>query len=172
MSAFTNTRSMTVANRRTGMADEGEAEHHPWTTPPRQSGSAHSESPTSSPVFAPVGRPMVKKRFRGQRPESLRLETPRSGRISSLHSKYSVRFKPIVSLLNSRLTVCSCRKRWLQRSTAQTTPNFSSNFGILLLPPNFSAVTPSLASSTFQASRARRCMVRIQSAILRRQGSS
>lgn len=71
------------------MADEGEEEHEYWDTP-EEFGSTHDGSPTSSPSFAPVGRPLVKKRFRGQRPDPLRLDIPRSSRISSLHSKYSV----------------------------------------------------------------------------------
>lgn len=73
------------------MADEGDEEHDHWGTAAEpELGSAHNESPPSSPNFAPVGRPLVKKRFRTQRPDSLRLDTSPSGRISSLHNRYSV----------------------------------------------------------------------------------
>ncbi|KAB5580490.1 Mysoin-binding motif of peroxisomes-domain-containing protein [Coniochaeta sp. 2T2.1] len=68
------------------MADEGDQEHD-YLGIANASGSAHGdESPPSSPSFAPVGRPMVKKRFR---PDPLHLDTSPSGRISSLHNKYS-----------------------------------------------------------------------------------
>jgi hypothetical protein len=73
----------------THMADEGDEEQDHWGTA-AESDSAHDESPPSSPTFAPVGRPMIKKRFRTQRPDSLRLDIAPSGRISSLHNRYSV----------------------------------------------------------------------------------
>lgn len=73
------------------LKDEGEAQHEyereDSATP---AGSASPiESPPSSPTFAPAGRPMVKKRFRGQLPDPLRLDIPRTGRIGSLHERYS-----------------------------------------------------------------------------------
>ncbi|KAB5563615.1 Mysoin-binding motif of peroxisomes-domain-containing protein [Coniochaeta sp. 2T2.1] len=67
------------------LKDEGDQEHD-YLGVANASGSAHDESPPSSPTFAPVGRPMVKKRFR---PDPLHLDTSPSGRISSLHNKYS-----------------------------------------------------------------------------------
>ena len=71
------------------MAEEGDEEHDHWGTG-AEARSADDESTPSSPTFAPVGRPMVKKRFRTQRPASLHLDTSPSARISSLHNRYSV----------------------------------------------------------------------------------
>lgn len=68
------------------MADEGE-EQQGWATP--SVSDNHDGSPPSSPSFAPVGRPMVKKRFRNKIPAPLSLGIPRTNRLSSLH-KYSV----------------------------------------------------------------------------------
>ncbi|KAK3329559.1 Mysoin-binding motif of peroxisomes-domain-containing protein [Apodospora peruviana] len=73
------------------MADQGEEEHETWDT------SSHSErldddhehSPPSSPSFAPVGRPVVRKRFRSNIPDPLRLDVPHMHRLSSLHNTYS-----------------------------------------------------------------------------------
>ncbi|KAL2022766.1 hypothetical protein VTK56DRAFT_4582 [Thermocarpiscus australiensis] len=49
----------------------------------------HDESPPSSPSFAPVGRPMVRKRFRTKLPNPLPLDLPRINRLSSLRNSYS-----------------------------------------------------------------------------------
>ncbi|KAK1776802.1 Mysoin-binding motif of peroxisomes-domain-containing protein [Copromyces sp. CBS 386.78] len=58
--------------------------------------SDHSISPPSSPNFAPVGRPMVRKRFRKNTPEPIHLDIPhrmkRYSSLGSLHDSYSVRF--------------------------------------------------------------------------------
>ena len=83
--------ALCIAN--TPMADEGDGGHDYWG-PAGDSGSTHDESPPSSPTFAPVGRPMVKKRFRSQRPESLQLDMTPTARISSLHNRYSVSYLP------------------------------------------------------------------------------
>ncbi|KXX77448.1 Vezatin [Madurella mycetomatis] len=68
------------------MADEGEEQQQGWATP--SVSDTHDESPPSSPSFAPVGRPMVKKRFRNKIPAPLSLSISRTNRLSSLH-KYS-----------------------------------------------------------------------------------
>ncbi|GAB1310979.1 Vezatin [Madurella fahalii] len=67
------------------LKDEGE-EQQGWATP--SISDNHDESPPSSPSFAPVGRPMVRKRFRNRIPAPLSLGIPRTNRLSSLH-KYS-----------------------------------------------------------------------------------
>ncbi|KAK4132501.1 hypothetical protein BT67DRAFT_450934 [Trichocladium antarcticum] len=69
------------------MADEGEA-HQPWATP-SVSDSGHDESPPSSPSFAPVGRPMVRKRFRSTLPNEPSSDVPQVNRLSSLRHSYS-----------------------------------------------------------------------------------
>lgn len=55
--------------------------------------SDHSISPPSSPNFAPVGRPMVRKRFRKNAPEPIHLDIPhrmkRYSSLGSLHNSYS-----------------------------------------------------------------------------------
>lgn len=78
------------------MADEGEA-HQPWATP-SVSDSGHDESPPSSPSFAPVGRPMVRKRFRSTLPNEPSSDVPQVNRLSSLRHSYSVRI-PLVRRL-------------------------------------------------------------------------
>ncbi|KAK4659518.1 hypothetical protein QC762_110940 [Podospora pseudocomata] len=59
-----------------------------WSTPEV---SEHDVSPPSSPSFAPVGRPTIKKRFRSKIPDPLRLDVPRNrtSRLGSLHLSYS-----------------------------------------------------------------------------------
>ncbi|CCC06487.1 unnamed protein product [Sordaria macrospora k-hell] len=103
------------------MTDQGEerSNSNNWPTPPASSSSAsdsdhndspqfhdarddddrisdHSISPPSSPNFAPVGRPMVRKRFRKNAPEPIHLDIPhrmkRYSSLGSLHDSYSVRF--------------------------------------------------------------------------------
>ena len=69
------------------LVDEGE-EQQAWATP--SVSENHDESPPSSPSFAPVGRPMVKKRFRTNLPHPLPLDIPRMNRLSSLRHSYSV----------------------------------------------------------------------------------
>ena len=74
-------------------ADEGEEQQDTWAMPTEPAfQNPHDnvtvlDSPPSSPQFAPVGRPMVKKRFRAKLPHPLRLDIPGANRISS----YSVR---------------------------------------------------------------------------------
>ena len=68
-------------------ADEGE-ELQAWGTP--SVSDDHDESPPSSPSFAPVGRPMVRKRFRTNLPDPLPLNIPPMNRLSSLRHSYSV----------------------------------------------------------------------------------
>ncbi|KAK5663427.1 hypothetical protein OQA88_3856 [Cercophora sp. LCS_1] len=70
------------------MSDQGaekqqQQQQENWAPTPPAS-EKHDESPPQSPVFAPVGRPMVKKRFRTKIPDPLRLDIPRVGRLSSL----------------------------------------------------------------------------------------
>jgi hypothetical protein len=72
-------------------ADEGE-EQQAWATP--SVSENHDESPPSSPSFAPVGRPMVKKRFRANLPNPLLLDAPQRNRLSSLRHTYSVSIPP------------------------------------------------------------------------------
>lgn len=98
------------------MTDQGEEKS--WPTPPASASdssdhndspqfhdahddhddvSDHSISPPSSPNnFAPVGRPMVRKRFRKNAPEPIHLNIPhrmkRYSSLGSLHDSYSVRF--------------------------------------------------------------------------------
>lgn len=106
------------------MTDHGEARSNSntWPTPPASSSSSasisdsdhndrgsprfhdaddhhvsdHSISPPSSPNFAPVGRPRVRKRFRKNAPEPIHLDIPhrmkRYSSLGSLHDSYSVRF--------------------------------------------------------------------------------
>lgn len=95
------------------MTDQGEeTSNNNWPTPPASASdsdhnghfhdahddrvSEHSISPPSSPNFAPVGRPMVRKRFRKNAPEPIHLEIPhrmkRYSSLGSLHDSYSVRF--------------------------------------------------------------------------------
>jgi hypothetical protein len=69
------------------LVDEGE-EQQAWATP--SVSDNHDESPPSSPSFAPVGRPMVKKRFRANLPDPLPLNIPPMNRLSSLRHSYSV----------------------------------------------------------------------------------
>jgi len=88
----------TVIQDRTPLADylkdEGE-EQQAWATP--SVSDNHDESPPSSPSFAPVGRPMVKKRFRTNLPDPLSLDVPRMHRLSSLRNSYS---KAVVSRID------------------------------------------------------------------------
>jgi len=72
------------------MVDQGEEhqQHENWAPTPPES-EKHDESPPQSPVFAPVGRPIVKKRFRSKIPDPLRIDIPRKTRLSSLHNTYS-----------------------------------------------------------------------------------
>ncbi|KAM7224292.1 Vezatin [Rhypophila decipiens] len=84
----------TIIHDRTPLADylndQGEEQNHAWPTPaPSDHSSDHDHSPPSSPSFAPVGRPMVKKRFRNKAPEPLPLDVPRIKRLSTLHNSYS-----------------------------------------------------------------------------------
>lgn len=68
------------------MPDQGEEKQQQqenWVPTPPAS-DRQDESPPQSPVFAPVGAPMVKKRFRTKIPDPLRLDIPRVGRLSSL----------------------------------------------------------------------------------------
>jgi len=73
------------------MIDEGEEQQPDWGSPVISSAS-EDDSP-SSPSFAPVGRPTIKKRFRSKIPDPLRLDVPRSrtSRLGSLQLPYSVR---------------------------------------------------------------------------------
>ena len=73
------------------LADEGE-EQQAWATP--SVSDNQDESPPSSPSFAPVGRPMVRKRFRANVPDPLPLDIPRTNRLSSLRNSYSVSILP------------------------------------------------------------------------------
>ncbi|KAK3694721.1 Mysoin-binding motif of peroxisomes-domain-containing protein [Podospora appendiculata] len=71
------------------MADQGDEQHEAWVTP--LASDHNDESPPPSPSFAPVGRPIVKKRFRSNIPGPLRLDIhPRMKRLSSLHDSYSL----------------------------------------------------------------------------------
>ncbi|KAK3383742.1 Mysoin-binding motif of peroxisomes-domain-containing protein [Lasiosphaeria ovina] len=60
-----------------------------WGSPPAEHNPRHDVSPPSSPSFAPVGRPVVRKRFRSNIPNPLRLDIPHGARLSSLHNSYS-----------------------------------------------------------------------------------
>lgn len=144
-----------LAHTNSSMADEGDEEHEHWGTA-AESGSAHDESPPSSPTFAPVGRPMVKKRFRTQRPDPLHLETSPSGRISSLHNKYSV--CPLSQPLDEERTwlTFAISKPSPRLSTVPTTRSSWNNSDIPLLLPNYSMGSPSLASNICSTTRARR----------------
>ncbi|KAK3986881.1 Vezatin [Cladorrhinum sp. PSN332] len=70
------------------MTDEGEEKQLDWGSPTIS--ESEDDSPPS-PSFAPVGRPMVKKRFRSKIPDPLRLDAPRSrtSRLGSLQLPYS-----------------------------------------------------------------------------------
>ncbi|KAG7292507.1 hypothetical protein NEMBOFW57_002542 [Staphylotrichum longicolle] len=76
------------------LKDEGE-EQQAWATP--SVSDNQDESPPSSPSFAPVGRPMVRKRFRANIPDPLPLDMPRMNRLSSLRNSYS---KAVVSRID------------------------------------------------------------------------
>ncbi|KAL2170081.1 hypothetical protein VTG60DRAFT_5353 [Thermothelomyces hinnuleus] len=76
------------------LKDEGE-EQQAWATPPAS--DKHDDSPPSSPSFAPVGRPMVKKRFRANVPNPLSLGVPPKHRLSSLRDSCS---KVVVSRID------------------------------------------------------------------------
>ncbi|KAK3310510.1 Mysoin-binding motif of peroxisomes-domain-containing protein [Chaetomium strumarium] len=76
------------------LKDEGE-EQQAWATPPVS--DDHDESPPSSPSFAPVGRPLVRKRFRTKLPDPLSLDVPRIDRLTSLRISYS---KAVVSRID------------------------------------------------------------------------
>ncbi|KAL2263408.1 hypothetical protein VTK26DRAFT_6950 [Humicola hyalothermophila] len=78
------------------LKDEGEAQEA-WATP--SSSEHHDDSPPGSPSFAPVGRPMVKKRFRNKLPDRLPLDVPRIDRLSSLRHSYS---KAVASRIDRR----------------------------------------------------------------------
>ncbi|KAJ9157880.1 hypothetical protein NKR23_g30 [Pleurostoma richardsiae] len=68
------------------LRDEGEDEQHQnWA--PAELDTIVDTPPPSPPSlsFAPVGRPLVKARFRNKIPNSLHLEVPRKTRLSSLH---------------------------------------------------------------------------------------
>lgn len=68
------------------MPDQGEEKQQQqenWVPTPPAS-EKQDESPPQSPVFAPVGLPTVKKRFRTKIPDPLHLDIPRVGRLSSL----------------------------------------------------------------------------------------
>ncbi|KAK3341776.1 Mysoin-binding motif of peroxisomes-domain-containing protein [Lasiosphaeria hispida] len=79
------------------LKDQGEEQHENWGTP--SVSDNHDESPPPSPSFAPVGLPMVRKRFRSTIPDPLRLDIPRMriNRLSSLHNSYS---KAVVSRID------------------------------------------------------------------------
>ncbi|KAK3356219.1 Mysoin-binding motif of peroxisomes-domain-containing protein [Neurospora tetraspora] len=106
-------KATTSSDRLLAMTDQGEeTSNNNWPTPPASASdsdhnghfhdahddrvSEHSISPPSSPNFAPVGRPMVRKRFRKNAPEPIHLEIPhrmkRYSSLGSLHDSYSVRF--------------------------------------------------------------------------------
>ncbi|SPQ18751.1 37d58344-4215-4588-92a9-d891defec9b8 [Thermothielavioides terrestris] len=76
------------------LKDEGEG-HQAWPTPPVSDNQ--DESPPDSPSFAPVGRPMVKKRFRAKLPDPLPLNIPRMDGLKSLRNSYS---KAVVSRID------------------------------------------------------------------------
>lgn len=71
------------------LKDEGEEVQPAWGTP--SISEDNDESPPPSPSFAPVGRPMPKKRFRSKIPDPLRLDVPRTrtSRLGSLNLSYS-----------------------------------------------------------------------------------
>jgi hypothetical protein len=73
-------------------ADEGE-EQQAWATP--SVSDNHDESPPSSPSFAPMGRPLVRKRFRTKLPDPLSLDVPRMDQLKSLRISYSVHIPPM-----------------------------------------------------------------------------
>ncbi|KAK4145447.1 Mysoin-binding motif of peroxisomes-domain-containing protein [Dichotomopilus funicola] len=75
------------------LKDEGE-EQSSWITP--SVSENHDVSPPPSPSFAPVGRPMVKKRFRANPPNPLSLNISRN-RLSSLQHSCS---KAVVSTID------------------------------------------------------------------------
>ncbi|KAH8891040.1 hypothetical protein GQ53DRAFT_649844 [Thozetella sp. PMI_491] len=61
--------------------DEGEDQYATWAEPASLESRSDPDAPAdesapSSPQFAPVGRPTVKKRFRGKTPHPLRLDIP------------------------------------------------------------------------------------------------
>ncbi|TPX16717.1 uncharacterized protein E0L32_003658 [Thyridium curvatum] len=72
------------------VTDEGEVDQKDWAQAEPQR-DVHTPPPSPpSPSFAPVGRPLVKKRFRNQIPNPLKLDVPRSTSLSSsLHNSYS-----------------------------------------------------------------------------------
>ncbi|KAK4239695.1 hypothetical protein C8A03DRAFT_32216 [Achaetomium macrosporum] len=76
------------------LKDEGE-EQQAWAT--ASVPDDHDESPPSSPSFAPVGRPMVRKRYRTKLPDPLPLDLPRIDRLASLRDSYS---KAVVSRID------------------------------------------------------------------------
>ncbi len=98
------------------MADEGDEQLiADWAhAEPEQ--NVHTPPPSPpSPSFAPVGRPMVKKRFRNKIPLPLRVDVPRSASLaSSIENKYAVRLPaPLrTPVLRAFLTRC------LQRAVA------------------------------------------------------
>ncbi|KAL2270078.1 hypothetical protein VTJ83DRAFT_2262 [Remersonia thermophila] len=79
------------------LKDEGE-EPPAWTTP--SISENHDESPPGSPSFAPMGRPMVKKRFRSNIPSPLPLNTRRTSRMSSLSLLRDSASKAVVSRID------------------------------------------------------------------------
>jgi hypothetical protein len=91
-------------------ADEGEdqqQQQQAWATP--SVSDDHDESPPSSPSFAPVGRPMVKKHFRAKLPHPLPVDIPRIHGLRSLRNTYSVRVSPWRIVL---------RRRWSEADRA------------------------------------------------------
>ncbi|KAK0655767.1 Mysoin-binding motif of peroxisomes-domain-containing protein [Cercophora newfieldiana] len=68
------------------MLDQGEEQQSDSWGPTPPASEKHDKSPPGSPVFAPVGRPMVKKRFRSKIPDPLRIDIPRMNRLSSLNT--------------------------------------------------------------------------------------
>lgn len=71
------------------MLDHGEEQHDNWVPTPPAS-EKHDESPPSSPGFAPMGRPMVRKRFRAKVPDPLHLDIPHIRRLTTLSNSYSI----------------------------------------------------------------------------------
>jgi len=71
------------------MADQGDEHHHQaWASPSISDDPGHDESPPQSPSFAPVGRPLIRKRFRAKVPDPLRLDIPHMDRLTSLQNAY------------------------------------------------------------------------------------
>ncbi|EON96922.1 putative proliferating cell nuclear antigen protein [Phaeoacremonium minimum UCRPA7] len=68
------------------MADEGDEQPREWALAEPDAIIDTPPPSPPSPSFAPVGRPMVKSRFRNKIPNSLRLDIPHKKRLSSLQN--------------------------------------------------------------------------------------